>query len=113
MAEISGVRDNLAWIDPIRFVMTGIDDTREGPNYEKRGGPAFGLRTSIVMFDTATKKSSVLKKSTATQNFWFDEVIEDGKALNGREEYVKSEGDWGDEEKEQSRDIRIEVPAAG
>lgn len=113
IAELSGVRGALAWLDPVRFVMTRIDDARTGPNYENRGGQAFGLRTSIVMFDAATKETSVLKESTARQNFWFDDVIENGNAISGREEYVKSEDDWGDEKKEQTRDIRIEVPAAG
>lgn len=45
-------------IDPLRFVLTRIDDTREGPNYENKAGRACGLRTSIVMFDTAAKETA-------------------------------------------------------
>ena len=111
LTELAGIRGSLAWLDPVRLVMTRIDDTRGGPNYENRGGPAFGWRTSIVMFDIASKKIVVLKESTATQNFWFDSIIQGGKALNGREDYVTSESDWGDEAKEKKRQIRIEIPA--
>ena len=111
IGEIAGIRGGLAWIDSVRFAMTRIDDTRE---FEKEPayGPAYGWRTSIVMFDAAAKETIVLREATDTQNFWFKKVIEDGKALSGREDYVASEGDWGDEEKIESRDIRIEIPAA-
>jgi hypothetical protein len=112
IGEIAGIRGGLTWIDPVRFVMTRIDDARafeEEPAY----GPAYGWRVSIVMFDASAKKTIVLKESTDTQNFWFMGIIEDGKALSGREDRVKSEGDWGDDEKIESRDIRINIPAAG
>jgi hypothetical protein len=110
ITEFSGILNEFAWVDSTRFVLTRIDGTRENPNYEKRGGRAFGLRTSIVMFDTAAKETVVCKEASATQNFWFTKVIEGGKALEGWEQYVESENDWGDEEKELTRDIRIEVP---
>jgi hypothetical protein len=111
IGEIAGLRGDVAWLDPVRFVMTRIDDTRD---FEKdpADGPAFGWRVSIVMFDVAAKETIVLRESTDTQNFWFKQVVEGENALSGVEDYVESEGDWSDEEKIKSRDIRIEIPAA-
>jgi hypothetical protein len=109
-AEIDGVK-GAVWIDPIRFVTTRIDDVREIP--ESASGSVFGYRVSVVMYDTAASETVVLKESTDTQNFWFDRVIEDGGALSVREEFVKSQDDWGDEEKTEEREIRVEIPAAG
>jgi len=107
MAEFSGARGQLAWIDPVRFVMTRIDDTRE---FEEGG---FGWRVSVVMYDTAAREEIVLKEATDTQNFWLEGVVEGGGALAVREESVKSEKDWGDEENTGNREIRVEIPAAG
>jgi hypothetical protein len=109
-ARIGGVK-GAVWIDPIRFVTTRIDDTRDIP--EPSSGRALGYRVSVVMYDTAASETVVLKESTNTKNYWLDEVIEDGGALSIREESVKSRDDWGDEEKTEEREIRIEVPAAG
>ena len=109
-AEIDGVK-GAVWIDPIRFVTTRIDDTRDIP--EPSSGRAFGYRVSVVMYDTAASETVVLKESTDTKNYWLNKVIEDGGALSVREESVKSQNDWGDEEKTEEREIRVEIPAAG
>jgi hypothetical protein len=109
-AEIDGVK-GAVWIDSIRFVTTRIDDVRDIP--EPASGSAFGYRVSVVMYDTGASETVVLKESTDTKNYWFDEVIEDGGALSVREESVKSQDDWGDEEKTEEREIRVEIPAAG
>jgi hypothetical protein len=114
LAEFSGIRGGIAWIDPVRFVMTSIDDTRE---LAEEGSSPFGasyyLRVSVVMYDTAEKEATVLKEATDTQNFWLSEIIEDGSALTVTEESVKSEKDWGIEEKTEEREIRVEIPPAG
>ena len=112
MAEFSGIRGQLTWVDPVRFVMTRIDDTRE---FEEGG---YGWRVSVVMYDLAIAagKTTVLKEATDTQNFWLEGVVEGGGVLGVlavREESVKSEKDWGDEEKTENREIRVEIPAAG
>jgi hypothetical protein len=110
IAELAGMRGGCAWIDPVRFVFTRIDDTRET---EDGVYIPFALRLSVVMFDTAMKEEFVLKEATATQNFWLGEVIEDGSAVTVLEDSVKSEKDWGDEDKIERREIRVEIPAAG
>ena len=109
LAEFDGIRGMLEWIDPVRFVFTRIDDTREG-----EGGTFINVwRVSVIMYDTAIREEIVLKEATDTKNFWFDEVIEDGAAVTATEEYVKSEKDWTDEDKIKTREIRVEIPAAG
>jgi hypothetical protein len=111
-AEFDGIRGEFAWIDQVRFVMTRIDDTRDGDDgvfIRHRGG----LRVSVVMYDTAAGEAVVLKEATDTRNFWFVEVIGDGNAVTVTEGSVKSEKDWADEEKIETREIRVEIPAAG
>jgi len=109
--ELDGVRGQLAWLDPVRFVATRIDDVRE------EGGDVYKLQTSlrfsVVMYDTAMRETTVLKEATDTQNFWFPEVIEDGSAVTITEDFVKSVKDWDDEDKIERREIRVEIPPAG
>jgi hypothetical protein len=76
------------------------------------------MRLSVVMYDTAAKEATVLKEATATQNYSLDEVIEDGGAVMVTEESVISEKDWVIDDEEQAetrktREIRVEIPAAG
>jgi hypothetical protein len=108
-AEIAGLRENAVWIDPMRFVMTRIDDIRDG-SFANLG---YGLRVSVVMYDSAASETVILKEATDTRNYWLMEVIEDGGALSVIEESVKSQDDWGDEGKTEEREIRVEIPAAG
>jgi hypothetical protein len=105
-AEIDGVK-GAVWIDPIRFVMTRIDDAHDIPE------PAFVYRVSVVMYDTAASETVVLKESTDTKNYWLDEVIEEGAALSVREQSVESPDDWADEEKIGTREITVPIPPAG
>ena len=109
-AEFSGIRGQLEWIDPVRFVFTRIDDIREAGAFLNL---SYGLRFSVAMYDTATGETTVLKEATDTQNFWCPEVIEDGSAVAVTEDSVKSEKDWDDEEKIERREIRVEIPPAG
>ena len=111
-AEISGIRENVQWIDPMRFVMTRIDDIREGWRVFNL---AYGVRLSVVLHDAAAAETIVLKGSTGTQNYWFSKVVKDGKAVTVTEEFVKSEKDWGDEDEKkiERREIRVAIPAAG
>jgi hypothetical protein len=107
LGEINGIRGQVAWLDPVRFAVTRIDGTRsdEAP---------FVYRLSVVMFDTAAKETTVLKDATDTQNFSFrGEFTEDESAVVVTEETVKSKEDWGDEEKTETREINVEIPAAG
>ena len=108
--EFDGVRGQLAWIDPVRFVATRIDDGREerGEVYNLQS-----LRFSVMMYDTARRETIVLKEATDTQNFWFPELIEDGSAVAVTEDSVKSAKDWDDEDKIERREIRVEIPPAG
>jgi hypothetical protein len=107
--EIPGIR-GAVWVDPVRFVLTRIDDTRDT---EDGVYSAYSLRVSVVMYDAAASETTVLKEATDTKNFWFDEVTNDGGALRIRESSVESEKDWGDEEKISERAIEVEIPAAG
>jgi len=110
IAELTGIRGTLMWIDPVRFVLTRIDDGyREGRFLNL----SYRLRLSAVMYDTALREAIVLKGSTDTQDFWAGGVTEDGLSLNIAEDYVNSEEDWADEEKIETRTIQVEIPAAG
>ncbi|MDR1622940.1 MAG: hypothetical protein LBS00_11250 [Synergistaceae bacterium] len=109
IAGFSGIRGALAWIDSARFVFTAIGDIREG----RFANLGYGLRFSVSMYDVPARQLIVLKEATETQNYSLWEVIEDGNAVTVIEESVKSEKDWGDEEKTETREIRVEIPAAG
>jgi hypothetical protein len=108
--EIPGVRGSAKWIDAGRFVMTRIDDARET---ESGVFSMFSLRLSAVMYDTVAEETFALKEATATKNFWAGELTDDGASLVVREDSVKSEKDWDDEEKIKTREIKIEIPPAG
>jgi len=71
------------------------------------------LRLSAVMYDTVAEEVVVLKEATATKNYWYGGLSGDGDSFVIQEDSVKSEKDWGDEEKITTREIKIEVPAAG
>ncbi len=71
------------------------------------------LRLSAVMYDTVAEELIVLKEATATKNYWYGGLADDGGSLVIQEDSVKSEKDWGDEEKITTREIKIEIPAAG
>ena len=115
LEEFDGIRGALAWIDPVRFVFTRLDDTRDiGDDYAGGFLSQMGaLRVSVVMYDAAVGEAVVLKEATDTQNFWLGEVIEDGAAVTVSEDFVKSAKDWKDEDKIGTREIRVEIPAAG
>jgi hypothetical protein len=110
MAEFSGMRGQLVWLDPVRFVFIRIDGTRD-----LSGGIAAGhwLKTSLVMYDTAAKEETVLKEATDKLNYSFLLLSGDGSALSVTQESVKSEKDWEDDDKVNSRDIEVEISAAG
>jgi hypothetical protein len=112
--EFPGIRGCAAWIDAGRFVMTLIDD---GPDGVRAGGTipgfSYGLYLSAVMYDAVAEETVVLKKATATQNFWAGEVTDDGASFVIQEEFVESENDWDDEEKIKTREIKVDLPPAG
>lgn len=108
LTDLAGTRGGLAWVDPVRFVMTRIDDARADAD-----DAVVGLRVSVVLVDVAAGETVVLKEATATQNFWLETVVEDGKAVTVREDSVKAEQDWADEDKITSQNLRVEIPAAG
>jgi hypothetical protein len=108
--EIPGVRESAAWIDAGRFVMTRIDDVRET---ESGTFSMAALRLSAVMYDTVAEELAVLKEATATKNYWCGGLADDGASIVISEDSVTSEKDWGDEEKITTREIKIEIPAAG
>ena len=108
--EIPGVRGSASWIDAGRFVMTRIDDVRET---ESGAFSMATLRLSAVMYDTVAEEAFVLKEATATKNYWCGGLADDGGSILIREDSVKSEKDWSDEEKITTREIKIEIPPAG
>jgi hypothetical protein len=109
-AELSGVRGQLVWLDPVRFAFTRIDDARD-----IEGGIAAGnwLKTSLVMYDTAAKEETILKEATDKLNYSYPSLSDGGNSLTVTEESVKSEKDWEDDDKVTRREIRVEIPAAG
>jgi hypothetical protein len=111
MAEFGGIRGEIEWVDPVRFVFTSIgEDTREGGSFLNL---SYGLYLSVSMYDTAAKELTVLKEATATRNFTLGSMTEDGSAVTVVEQSVKSEKDWADEDKIKTREIQVEIPAAG
>ena len=108
--EFDSFAGAFVWIDPIRFVYTRIDDTRDLGTAD---GSGYGLKLSVVLFDTATYDSTVLKEADETHNYYVDGLIKNESAVNVTEESVATEKDWGSEDKLQSREIRVEIPAAG
>jgi hypothetical protein len=110
-AEFSGIRNVIEWLgDGMRFAFMRIDDTRE---YGQFLNLAYGLKLSVVLYDSATGETVVLKEATDTQNFWFSGISEDGENVVISEEYVKSPKDWADEGKIKTREITVPVPPAG
>jgi len=108
--EIPGTRGSALWIDVGRFAMTRIDDVRET---ESGTFSMAALRLSAVMYDTVAEELVVLKEASATKNYWCEGLSEDGGSIIILEDSVKSEKDWGNEEKIKTRKIKIEIPAAG
>ena len=108
--EIPGTRGSALWIDVGRVVMTRIDDVRET---ESGTFSMAALRLSAVMYDTVAEELVVLKEATATKNYWCEGLSEDGGSIIILEDSVKSEKDWGNEEKIKTRKIKVELPAAG
>jgi hypothetical protein len=104
MAEFGGIRGEIEWIDPARFVFTSIGEGTRGDG---------GLYLSVSMYDAAAKELTVLKEAAGTRNFALGGVAEDGSAVTVIEQSVKSEKDWADEGKIETREIRVEIPAAG
>ena len=108
-AEFPGIRGDVQWIDPVRFVLTRIDDIRQG-RYLNLG---YGLRLSVVMYDVDAREATVLKEATDTQNYSLLSVKGDRSGISVMEESVKSEKDWENEDKIETRIIEIAIPAAG
>ena len=105
-AEFTGLSEGAGWIDEARFVMTRIDDIREGVAFLNL---SYGLRVSVVMHDAAASRTTVLKEAADTKNYWLTSVG-DG-VVTVWEDSVKSEKDWGDEDKIEGREITVEIPA--
>ncbi|MDR0355097.1 MAG: hypothetical protein LBJ64_05110 [Deltaproteobacteria bacterium] len=111
VAEFSGIRDDFQWIDPVRFVLTQVgDDIREGGTFANL---SYGLRLSVVMHDLATGETTALKEATDTANFSFRGLADNGTKASIVESSVRSEADWGDEDKIEERLFDMDLPAAG
>lgn len=106
-AEFGGLREEVAWVDPLRFVMTRIDGIREGESFENL---SFGLRLSVVLYDSALGETFVLKGATDTENYSLSEVTDDGNAVV-IETSATTEGDG--EDGSEGREIKVAIPAAG
>jgi hypothetical protein len=110
IAEFPGIRGDLQWIDPVRFVFTRIDGIREGGSFH---GLAYGLRLSVAMYDTIAREEIVLKKATDRSNFTLMAANADGDVVSVFEESVAFEEDWSDEGASETKIIDVEIPAAG
>lgn len=108
--EFSGLRGELAWLDPHRFVLTRIDDMRD------TGSSFFhvtALRLSAVLYDAAAEAETVLMGADDTRSYTFLSLTDDGKGIRITELSVPSPKDWDDLEKITERELTLEVPAAG
>jgi hypothetical protein len=110
MAEFGGIRDEIEWIGPDRFVFTSIGEDIRGDG--RFLNLSYGLYLSVSMYDTAGKELTVLKEATDTLNFTLGGVTEDGSAVTVIEQSVKSEKDWADEDKIKTREMSVKIPAA-
>jgi hypothetical protein len=94
------------FVDDLRFAFTLIDEKVERPEEAGLWG------TSAAMYDpTFDSGYTIMKQATATESFNVSSADENGILINVYS--VKSEKDWEDIEKQESREIKIEIPAAG
>ena len=103
------MRGEAEWLDDgFRFVLTHIDGTRDNGFFP---GLSYGLRLSVILYDSALNELIMLKKATDTKNFSFSSISK-GK-VNIKETSVKSVKDWNVEDKIKERNISVPRPAAG
>ena len=96
------------WVDPHRFAFGAVDPDK-GPRAEGR----FDLWwSSIVLHDSATGETAVLREATATSDYDLAGCDPEAGVLNVTETFVKEPEDWEDDETD-SREITVPIPPAG
>jgi hypothetical protein len=97
----------LVWLDPVRFAFTGFD-TERGPRYKDADLSGW---MSIVMYDTAAETLETIIAATATEDYMLESA--DAGELVIWKYSVKDSKDWADEDKRETGQIKIPIPAAG
>lgn len=97
------------WVDIGRFAYSRFEGEikREAPeDYPDQG-------VSLIMYDVFEEEETVLRGATETSSFYLLYFDEDGNIV-AEESWVESPEDWADpENKVGSREVTVEVPAAG
>jgi hypothetical protein len=106
LAELSGVLGQIVWLDAGRFAFARIDDTRE---VDAAAGN--WLKTSLVLYDTAAKKETVLKKATDKLNYAEPALTPGENSITVTEEAVKSAKEWKNDDKVKRKEIKVPIPA--
>lgn len=105
--QLPGIRDELHWVDDVRFVFTC--------NLGRRGnavpGGGDGFRQSIILYDTVMPAAIRLKDATDTHGFSLLSVADDGLTATVRERSVASPDDWADADRVRDRSVTVRIPA--
>ena len=96
------------WVDAHRFAF-GAVDRGKGPRAEGR----FDLWwSSVMLHDSATGETAAVREANATKDYDVAGYDPEAGALNVTETFVKEAQDWEDEDKIDSREIAVPIPAA-
>ena len=100
----------LAWLDPVRFVFTLIDTSKD-ERYEgaANSGTLFEGWLSVVVYDSAADSLTTVVEATKTEDFMMNEFDGNTGELVITKISVTDEKDWA-EENLKHEEIRVRVP---
>lgn len=107
--QLPGIRDELHWVDGVRFVFT----CNLGRRANAFPGGGDELRRSVILYDTVMPAAIRLKEASDTHGFSLLSVADDGRTAEVRERSVASPDDWADVDRVRERILTVRVPAAG
>ena len=107
--QLPGIRDELHWVDGVRFVFT----CNLGRRANAFPGGGDELRRSVILYDTVMPAAIRLKDASDTHGFSLLSVADDGRTAEVRERSVASPDDWADVDRVRERILTVRVPAAG
>jgi hypothetical protein len=107
--SFGSIRGQFAWLDARRCVFTSIGEEIRDGSFSNLG---YGLRLSVVLYDAAARKATILREATDTQNFMLSAVCFETHEIRITEISVKSGSDWRDAEKTRTMEISVTIPDA-
>jgi hypothetical protein len=109
LESFGSIKDQFAWLDARRCVFTSIGEEIRDGSFANLG---YGLRLSVVLYDAAARKATILREATDTQNFMLSAVCFETFEVEIIENSVKSDEDWRDEAKIKKKKISVPIPDA-